>query len=59
VESHTPSLDVEILRKDFLINEVECEALAHSTYDATHDFVSFYDFSKLAETNDDKSPGAV
>jgi hypothetical protein len=47
-KSHTPDLDMEILRKDFPIDDAEREALAHSAYDATHDFVSLYDFSGLA-----------
>jgi hypothetical protein len=58
-KSHTSGLDVEILCKDFPIDDVEREALAHSAYDATHDFVSLYDFSSLAKIDDDKSPGAV
>jgi hypothetical protein len=58
-KSHTLGLDMEILRKDFPIDDVECEVLTHSTYDAAHDFVSLYDFSSLAETDDDKSLGAV
>jgi hypothetical protein len=44
-KSHTPSLDMEILCKDFPIDDVEREALAHSAYDAVHDFLSLYDFS--------------
>jgi hypothetical protein len=58
-KSHTPDLDMEILRKDFPIDDAEREALAHSAYDATHDFVSLYDFSGLAETDDDKSHKVV
>jgi hypothetical protein len=58
-KSHTPDLDMEILRKDFPIDDEEREALAHSAYDATHDFVSLYDFSGLAETDDDKSHKVV
>jgi hypothetical protein len=58
-KSHTPGLDVEILRKDFPIDDAEREALAHNAYDVAHDFVSLYDFSSLAETDDDQSPEAV
>jgi hypothetical protein len=43
-KNHLPDLDVEILRKDFTIDDVEREALANSAYDAAHDFVSFYNF---------------
>jgi hypothetical protein len=59
LKNHTPGLDVEILRKDFPIDDVEHEALAHNTYDGMHYFVSLYDFSGLAETDDDKSHRAV
>jgi hypothetical protein len=58
-KSHTLDLDMEILRKDFPIDDVECEACAQSAYDATHDFVSLYDFSSLAKTDDDQSRGCV
>jgi hypothetical protein len=43
-KSHVPDLDIEILHKDFPIDDTEHEALAHSAYDAVHDFVSFYVF---------------
>jgi hypothetical protein len=55
-KNHLPDLDVEILRKDFTIDDVEQEALANSAYDAAHDFVSFYNFSSLAESDDNNSP---
>jgi uncharacterized protein (DUF3084 family) len=54
-KNHLPDLDVEILRKDFTIDDVEREALANSAYDAAHDFVSLYDFSSLAESDDNNS----
>jgi hypothetical protein len=46
-KSNLPDLDMEILRKDFTIDDVEREALASSAYDAAHDFVSLYDFLAL------------
>jgi hypothetical protein len=52
-----PNLDVEILRKDFTIDDVEWEALANSSYDASHEFVPLYDFSSLTESDDNNSPG--
>jgi hypothetical protein len=58
-KSHTLGIDVEILLKDFPIDDTEHEALTHSAYDTAHDFVSLYDFSGLAETDDDKSPKVV
>jgi DNA repair exonuclease SbcCD ATPase subunit len=55
-KNYLPDLDVEILCKDFTINNTEREALANSAYDVAHDFVSLYDFSSLIESNDNNSP---
>jgi hypothetical protein len=33
--------------------------LVNSAYDATHDFVSLYDFFSLAESDDNTSPRAL
>jgi hypothetical protein len=43
-KNHLPDLDVDILRKDFTIDNAEQEALANSAYDTAHEFVSLYDF---------------
>jgi hypothetical protein len=51
-----PDLNVEILRKDFTIDDAEWEVLANSAYDAAHEFVSLYDFSSLANFVDNNSP---
>jgi hypothetical protein len=59
MKNHLPDFDVEILRKDFTIDDVERETLVNSTYDAAHDFVSLYDFSSLAESNDNNSSEAL
>jgi hypothetical protein len=56
LKSHLPDLDVKLLRKDFTVNEVECEVLTNSAYDAAHGFTSSYDFSSLAEFEDNDSP---
>jgi hypothetical protein len=37
-KNHLPDLDMEILRKDFTIDDVEQEVLPNSAYDAAHDF---------------------
>jgi hypothetical protein len=58
-KNHLPNLDVEILDKDFTIDNVEWEVLANSAYDATHDFVSLYDVSSLAESDDNNSPDTL
>jgi hypothetical protein len=51
LKSHLPDLDVELLRKDFAVDEVEREALTSGAYDAAHEFASSYDFSSLAESS--------
>jgi hypothetical protein len=56
LKSHLPDLDVELLCKDFAVDEVECEVLTNGTYDVAHDFASSYDFSSLGESKDNDSP---
>jgi hypothetical protein len=58
MKNHLPDLDMEILRKDFTVDDAEWETLVNSTYDATHDFVSLYNFSSLARSDDNNSPRA-
>jgi hypothetical protein len=55
LQSHLPDLDVELLRKDFMVNEAEREALTNGAYDDAHEFASSYDFSRLAESEDNDS----
>jgi hypothetical protein len=47
---------MELLHKDFEVDEAECEALTNGVYDAAHEFVLSYDFSSLAEFEDNDSP---
>jgi hypothetical protein len=56
LKSHLPDLNVELLRKDFTLDEAEREALTSGAYDAAHEFASSYDFSKLAESEDNNNP---
>jgi hypothetical protein len=56
LKSHLSDLDVELLRKDFTVDEVDHEALTIGAYDAAHEFASSYDFSSLAESKDNVSP---
>jgi hypothetical protein len=51
-KNHIPEFDVEILRRDFTINEAERKVLVDSIYDTAQYFVSQYDFSALAESDD-------
>jgi hypothetical protein len=59
VKNHIPEFDVEILRKDFMVNDAEREALIDITYDTTQHFVVLYDFSTLVESDDNNSPSAL
>jgi hypothetical protein len=56
LKSHLPDLDMELLRKDFAVDEAKCEALTNGAYDAAHEFASSYDFSSLAESKDNDNP---
>jgi hypothetical protein len=56
LKSHLPDLDVELLCKDFTVDEAECEVLTNGAYNATHEFMLSYDFSSLAESKDNHSP---
>jgi hypothetical protein len=59
VKNHLPNLDMEILCKDFTIDDAERKTLVNSAYDATHDFVSLYDFFSLAKSDDNNSLRAL
>jgi hypothetical protein len=59
MKNHLPDLDMEILRKDFIVNDMKRETLVNSAYDVVHDFVSLYDFFSLAESDDNNSLGAL
>jgi hypothetical protein len=56
LKSHLSDLDVELLRKDFAVDEAEHEALTSGAYDAAHEFALSCDFSSLAESEDNDSP---
>jgi hypothetical protein len=59
MKNHLPDPDMEIFCKDFTDDDAEQETLVNSAYDAAHDFVSLYDFSSLAESDDNNSPRAL
>jgi hypothetical protein len=56
LKSHLPDLNVELLRKDFAVDEVECGALTGGAYDAAHEFASYNDLASLAKSGDNDSP---
>jgi hypothetical protein len=64
LKSHLLDLDVELLRMDFAVDEVECEALTSGAYGAAHEFASSYEeagtyFSSLAKSENNDSPRNV
>jgi hypothetical protein len=58
LKSHMPDFDVEILRREFPINDEEKDATVDSVYDTAQHFVSQYDLSALNELDDNASCGA-
>jgi hypothetical protein len=56
LKSHLPDLDIELLRKDFTVDEAEREALTNGAYNVAHKFASSYDFSSLVESEDNDNP---
>jgi chromosome segregation ATPase len=55
----TTNFDAKILRKDFMVDDTERASLVDSAYNTTHHFVFLYDFSALAESDDNNSPSAL
>jgi hypothetical protein len=58
-KNHLPDMNIELLRQDFTMNDAERETLVSSAFDAAQDFVSSYDFTSLAESDDNDSPKAL
>jgi hypothetical protein len=56
LKSYLPDLDVELLCKDFTVDEAKREVLTSGAYVAATEFASSYDFSSLAESKDNDSP---
>jgi hypothetical protein len=59
VKNHIPEFDIEILRKDCMVDDTEREALIDSAYDTTQYFVPLYDFSALLKSDDNASPSIL
>jgi hypothetical protein len=58
-KNHLPDLNVELLRLDFTVDDAEREILVSNAFDAAQDFVSSYDLTSLAESDDNDSPKAL
>jgi chromosome segregation ATPase len=58
-KNHLPDLNVELLLQDFTMHDTEHKALVSNVFDAAQDFRSSYDFTSLAESDDNDSPKAL
>jgi hypothetical protein len=58
-KNHLLSLILELLRQDFTVDDAERETLVSSIFVAAQDFVSSYDFTSLAEFDDNDCPKAL
>jgi hypothetical protein len=58
-KNHLPDLNMELLRQDFTVDDAERETLVSSAFDVVQDFVSSYDFTSLAESDDNDSHKAL
>jgi chromosome segregation ATPase len=58
-KNHLPGLTMELLRQDFTVDNAERKTLGSSAFDAAQDFVSSYDFTSIAESDDNDSPKAL
>jgi hypothetical protein len=54
-KNHLPDLNMELLHQDFTVDDAERETLVSSAFDAAQDFVSSYDFTSFAESDDNDS----
>jgi hypothetical protein len=57
--NHLPDLTMELLRQDFTVDDEERETLVSNAFDTAQDFVSSYDFTGIAKSDDNDSPKAL
>jgi hypothetical protein len=58
LKNHLLDLNMELLCQDFTVDDAELETLVSSAFDVAQDFVSSYDFTSLAKSDDNDSPKA-
>jgi hypothetical protein len=57
--NHLPGLNIELLRQDFTVDDVEHETLVSSAFDVAQDFISSYDYVSLTKSDDNESSNAL
>jgi hypothetical protein len=58
-KNHLPDMNMELLRQDFTVDDEERKTLVSNVFDDAQNSVSSYDFTSLAESNDNDSPNAL
>jgi hypothetical protein len=58
-KNHLTDLNMELLRQDFTVDDAKHETLVSNAFDAAQDFISSYDFTSLAGSDDNDSPKAL
>jgi hypothetical protein len=58
-KNHLTDLSMELLRQDFTVDDAERETLVSNAFDVAQDFVSSYDFTSLAQSDDNDIPNAL
>jgi hypothetical protein len=58
-KNHLLDLNVELLHQDFTMDDAERETFVSNMFNAAQDFISSYDFTILAESDDNDSPKAL
>jgi hypothetical protein len=58
-KNHLPDLNMGLLRQELTVDDTERETLVSNAFDAAQGFVSSYDFTSLAESDDNNNPKAL
>jgi hypothetical protein len=58
-KNHLPDLNMEFLHQDITVDDAERKTLVSNAFDAAQNFISSYDFTSLAESDDNNNPKAL
>jgi hypothetical protein len=58
-KNHLPGLNMELLHHDFTGDDAKRDTLVSNAFDAAQDFISSYDSTSLAESNDNDNSKAL